>query len=103
MKKPTKYNLICYILKFYGPLTREEIMRRVFVLEGKTGKFSITSCNSYFEPATPENYTPYGRNQSLYTKGLIKRVGTKNRCHLFDLTPEGMKYAQAYEDWRNCH
>lgn len=98
MKKPTKKHLICYVLKHHGPLTRVEILRRVYALDPRGIQFQATSNTCYFRP----NRTSHGGNgsgSSVLVQGYVKPCGKRGNTLEYGLTGKGYELANEYERW----
>ncbi len=103
MKKPTKAHIICYVLDTVNiPMTREDILRRVYTLQPGKVAFQATSNKSYFAPCEGL-YAPFGggdERKSVLFKKLIKKSGRNaKRFMLYTLTPKGRKLADEYKHW----
>jgi len=106
MKRPTKTHLICYVLDQVNiPMTREDILRRVYILQPGKVNFRATSNKSYFDPCNGPHRSwgmPGHRcmDISLVVKKLIKKSGRNSkRFMLYALTPKGKKLADEYFAW----
>jgi len=95
--RPTYDYLVSHILARFGPLTREQILRRLHVFSGSKISFKRTSNGSYFL-TTFSNHYPASQN-SFIVKGLIKQVGKKRHSFVYNLTEKGEKLAGDYEAW----
>lgn len=92
-KKPSKAHLICFVLSYAGvPLTREETLRRVHILEGKASAFRPKSNHCYFSPVLS---AANGAHNSLICKGLIQ-TASLGRNYTYALTWRGKQIAKEY-------
>ena len=94
MAKLTKAHHICQLLALAGPMTRRQLTRGAWVLEGADAKgipYKATSNHCYFSPTGRGN----GGEMSLVHRGLITKVGKQGRRFLYDLTPAGQAFLTA--------
>lgn len=96
---PIKRALICYVLLKNGPQTRIPIMKAVHALENSKYRFSPTSNIMYWLKNKLGN--PYIRReseQSVLVRGLVQRIGTANRFHVYGLTEKGLALAKQVQE-----
>jgi len=85
----SKSELICMVLAHCGPLTRVEILRRVYALSHgpRTRTFKRRSNHCYF--------TRYGRGNggyiSVVKRGLVEIVGKQGNTLVYGLTDFGRR------------
>ena len=89
MKKFSKTGYFCYLLAKKGPLTRDELTRGAWVMDGAKIPYKETSNHCYFTPTGGGN----GGYVSLVHRGIITKVGTRGRKYVYDLTPLGEEIA----------
>lgn len=95
---PTKADRICYTLLHAGvPLSKEEILRRVHVLENSQIPFRKTSNGCYFLKTKSSFYSEH--KASVILAGLIQPSGKVDRKIVYTLTPEGLKVAERFVKW----
>lgn len=96
--RPTKADRICYVLMHSGgPLSREEILRRVHVLENSQIPFRKTSNGCYF--LKTEGTFTQEHKASVILAGLIQPAGKVDRKIVYTLTPKGIKVAERFVKW----
>lgn len=95
---PTKADRICYVLMHSGgPLSKEEILRRVHVLENSQIPFRKTSNGCYFLK-TKSNFGSEHK-ASVILAGLIQPAGKVDRKLVYTLTPKGIDVAGRFVKW----
>lgn len=101
MAKLTKAHHICQLLVNHGPMTRDQLTRGAWVMEGCQLPYKVTSNGCYFlTGSNGGGHSPYGGNverykSSLILKGLIQIVGKQGRNFLYDVTPAGRAFIGA--------
>lgn len=95
---PTKADRICYVLMHSNvPLSREEILRRVHVLENSQIPFKKTSNGCYFLKTKCSIKREH--KASVILAGLIQPAGKVDRKLVYTLTPKGIKVAKRFVKW----
>lgn len=92
----TKSHLICFVLsQSRDPMTRVDVMHRVFSMQPHDMPFLPTSNNCYWAPRLGHNV--YGASRSsVIVKGLVKKGGHIGRKLTYSLTPAGHAHALEY-------
>lgn len=91
--KLTKTHHICRALDANGPMTRDELLRAAWALEGSKGRYNPESNSCYFSPTGRGR----GGSASLIKRGLITAVGKRGQRIVYDLTPAGKELALSIE------
>lgn len=95
---PTKADRICYVLMHSDvPLSKEEILRRVHVLENSQIPFKKTSNGCYFLKTKCSITREH--KASVILAGLIQPAGKVDRKIVYTLTPKGIKVAKRFVKW----
>lgn len=120
-KKLTKAHLYAWIVSTCGPLTRDEITYRGWVLQiGRKPAYKKSSNISYFLPAPVRYYSDRPKEEwgcmeydaerrykliektSLVCRGVLRVVGKRGRKLVYGLGPKGEKLAREYKEIINA-